>query len=172
MRRSLVVLASMIVVPAMLYACGDDTTTSSPTGAETGAPEAGAQETSAPETGKPLGVLAGGCTQADFDKAAGTGGGDFTALPGVDISFPTNGAPAQYTNRCAKVKVGAKVTFAGSFTSHPLGPKDGDMPSPIPSQAADTDAGAVSFTVTAKGTFGYQCNFHPSVMFGAIQVVP
>jgi plastocyanin len=174
MRRQLLALASILVVPAALYACSDDDkTTSSPAEAGAPTPEAGAQDTSMPDTAMPTnGVIAGGCTQADFDKTAGAGGGDFTSFPGVDISFPANGAPAQYTNRCAKVKVGSTVTFAGSFTSHPLEPKDGDKPTPIPSQSTDTDAGAISFKVTAKGTFGYQCNFHPSIMFGAIQVVP
>ncbi|MDB4937962.1 MAG: hypothetical protein JWP87_4934, partial [Labilithrix sp.] len=41
-----------------------------------------------------------------------------------------------------------------------------------PSVNADPDGGAVSVTFTTKGTFGYQCNFHPSLMFGAVQVVP
>jgi plastocyanin len=27
-------------------------------------------------------------------------------------------------------------------------------------------------TMTTPGTFGYQCEFHPTTMFGAIQVVP
>jgi plastocyanin len=112
------------------------------------------------------------CTKAEFDQKAGTGGGDFTGFGGADISFPTTAAPAQYTNHCIKVKVGANVTWAGSFSSHPLQPAGGDTPTPIPSQSADTDAGAVSVVMSTAGTYGFECGFHPTIMFGAVQVVP
>ena len=90
----------------------------------------------------------------------------------VPITFPMGGGPMQYTNRCAKVKLGSMVTFTGSFASHPLAPAGGDPGTQIPSQNADPPGGSVSFTVSTKGTFGYHCGFHPSDMFGAIQVVP
>ncbi|MDB4937717.1 MAG: hypothetical protein JWP87_4689, partial [Labilithrix sp.] len=163
MRRVILALASVVVVPAAVYACSsDDNTTSTGTdaGNEGSTVAEGGADTSAPDTSKPdAGDPDLRCTQAELDKAAGAGGGDFTALPGADITFPTGGAPAQYTNHCVKVKVGAKVTWAGSFTRHPLEPKGGDAPNPIPSVNADPDGGAVSVTFTTKGTFGYQCNF-------------
>ena len=112
------------------------------------------------------------CTQADFDKVAGPGGGDFTAFPGADITFPTTAAPQQYTNHCVKVKVGSKVTFAGAFAMHPLEPSGGDTPTPIVAQSTDVDGGAVGVTFATKGTFGFECSFHPAFMFGAVQVVP
>jgi plastocyanin len=178
MRRTILALASILVVPAFIYACGEDdddakgtTTPATEAGNEGASPtvEAGSPDTAQPDTTAPSALR---CTQAELDKAAGAGGGDFTAFPGADITFPTAGAPAQYTNHCVKVKVGSKVTWAGSFASHPLAPNGGDTPNPIPSQSADVDGGAVSITFTAKGTFGFECSFHPSIMFGAVQVVP
>jgi plastocyanin len=168
--------ASLLVAAASVYACSSSTTAApaAPTGeagtdAATGdatpaAPDAGGADTSTP--------LAIRCTQAEFDQKAGTGGGDFTGFGGADISFPTTGAPAQYVNHCVKVKVGANVTWAGSFSSHPLMPAGGDTPTPIPSQSTDPDGGAVSVIMTTAGTFGFECGFHPSIMFGAVQVVP
>lgn len=176
MRRLLLSLvASMTVAPAAIFACSSSSTSSTSTpeaGAETSMPEAGAQDTSADTM--PSGVVVGGCTQADFDKTASTtgGGGDFTASPGVVILFPPAPEPLQYSNRCSKVKVGSTVSFQGRFSVHPLQPKGGDTPTPIPSQSADLPGDMLAITFTAKGTFGFQCNFHPSIMFGAIQVVP
>jgi plastocyanin len=118
------------------------------------------------------GRVVGGCSPADFLAPAGPNGGDLTAQPEVTITFPTGSSPAQYTNRCVQVKVGTKVTFTGSFFNHPLAPTDGDKPSPITLTNMDPDSGSVVFTMPAKGTFGYECMFHPSIMFGAIQVVP
>ena len=37
--------------------------------------------------------MVGGCTQADFDATAGANGGDFTAMAGVTITFPTDSSP-------------------------------------------------------------------------------
>ena len=104
------------------------------------------------------------CTQAELDAA------DTTTSATVAIAFPTAPGPMQYTNHCIKVKVGTKITFMGGFSFHPLEPNGGDSPTPIPPL---TSAGAsLEITVSAAGTFGYECNFHPGTMFGAIQVVP
>ena len=46
------------------------------------------------------------------------------------------------------------------------------MPTPIVLTSTDPDGGSVVVTLPAKGTYGYECMFHPSLMFGAIQVVP
>jgi plastocyanin len=169
-------LVALAAPSAALYGCSSSTTSppAAPT-AEAGTdaatgdaapvtPDAGGADTST--------AVAIRCTQAEFDQKAGTGGGDFTGFGGADISFPTSGAPAQYINHCVKVKVGANVTWAGSFSSHPLQPAGGDTPTPIPSQSTDTDAGAVSVIMTTAGTYGFECGFHPTIMFGAVQVVP
>ena len=66
-----------------------------------------------------------------------------------------------------------KVALTGVFVNHPLEPNGGDVPTPIPaSTTADLAGGTLAVTMSAPGTFGYQCNFHPGTMFGAIQVVP
>lgn len=170
MRRKLAALASLVLVPVAAIACANDD--DSPPGPKSvmSTPEAGASDTSTPDTGG--GKVVAMCTQADFDAPASASGGDYTGKAGVAITFPTGGAPAQYTNRCAKVKVGATVTFTGSFPDHPLQPNGGDTPTPIPMlQNTDPGGGVLTLMPAAKGTFGYECNFHAS-MFGALQVVP
>lgn len=180
MRRYLAIFASLVLVPVAVYACGDDDTAATPVTPTTEAgteasttPEAGkdsATDTSVPDTSiTPAAVR---CTQAEFDAPAGPNGGDYTAFPGVDITFPMGGAPEQYKQRCAKVKVGSDVTFSGNFAAHPLEASGGDVPSPVPTQSTTPDGGALTFKVPNQGRFGYQCNFHPSSMFGAILVVP
>jgi plastocyanin len=180
MRRIAFVLASLTIVPVALYACSSDTkstATSSDAGGDSATGSDGPipdRDSSVADSGQADTSMAVAirCTQAEFDQKAGAGGGDFTSFGGADISFPTTAAPAQYVNHCVKAKVGSNITFAGSFASHPLVPAGGDTPTPIPSQSADADGGAVSFAVPNKGTYGFQCGFHPSIMFGAIQVIP
>jgi hypothetical protein len=182
MRRSSM-LACFVVVPAALYACADDepadpgpkdagSADSSVT--DTGTTDTGAQDAGqdAPkDTGNDSSVPVR-CTQAEFDAVAGPNGGDLTGSPGADISFPNDGTIVQYVNRCVKVKLNADITFAGSFSSHPLEPNGGTTPTFIPMQNTDPDGGMITFKASSLGTFGFQCNFHPAQMFGAIQVVP
>lgn len=176
MRCKLFVAASVVVVPAAVYACSSEIAPAitNPTGGDAAAIEGGdkpgAVDSGQVDTG--LDTSGPRCTQAELDQSVGPGGGDFTAMTSVEITFPTDGAPAQYTNRCAKVKVGTTVTFSGSFSSHPLEPNGGDKPTPIPSDTMDVDGGGLDVTMTTAGTYGFECAFHPSIMFGAIQVVP
>ena len=104
-----------------------------------------------------------GCTQAELDAPTA----DFTKFPGVDISF-FGSSPAQYTNHCAKTKVGDTVTFASDFTIHPLFPSGGNTPTFI---VATNKGTSVEFVPTTAGVYGYECAAHPGVMFGAIKVV-
>ncbi len=173
MRHSFFVLASFVLAPFALYACSSSTSSPATSATDAGADSATAEGGATPDAGQAdTGTATIRCTQADFDKPAGPGGGDFTSFGGVDISFPTGNTPMQYTNHCAKVKVGSSVTFAGSFVNHPLGPSAGaPANTPIPSQADDTDGGTLTFSVPNAGTFGFECQFHAS-MFGALQVVP
>lgn len=108
------------------------------------------------------------CTDAELNDAAN----DHTAN-GADVSFPTTGAPMQYTNHCVKIKVGQKVNFNGAFSKHPLASFGGTTPSPIPA-LTDTDQPSdnLQITFTAAGDYGYHCAQHPSMMFGAVRVVP
>jgi plastocyanin len=70
------------------------------------------------------------------------------------------------------VKVGATVTFSGSFVQHPLQAAGGDSPNPIPYTAANPPGGKLVVAMPTAGTFGFECEFHPKQMFGAIRVVP
>ena len=38
--------------------------------------------------------------------------------------------------------------------------------------STDQAGDALALTMPRAATFGFQCNFHPGIMFGAIQVVP
>ncbi len=174
MRRALLGLASVVALPLAFYACaGDDRAAPGPKPlADAAVPESVTDSAPADTGAAETGVKVGGCSQADFDAPAGANGGDFTAQGNVDVTFPTGPAPAQYANRCAKVKVGSTVTFKGSFFSHPLEPNGGDSPTPILLTSSDPDSGSAVVTLPVKGTYGYECMFHPSIMFGAVQVVP
>jgi plastocyanin len=118
------------------------------------------------------------CTQAEFDAVASGIGGDFTAAGGVEVVFPIDALPVQYTHHCIKVKVGDVVTFEGKFSFHPLTSFGGDKPSPIPQQTMiDPPVGVsgmpeLAVTMTTAGNFGFRCAFHPLQMFGAAHVVP
>lgn len=101
------------------------------------------------------------CTDAELEAA------DFTKFGGVDVSF-FGTSPGQYTNHCAKTKVGDTVTFASDFTMHPLVPSGGDAPSFIPATNTGTSLEAIP---TQPGVYGFQCSAHPGIMFGAIKVV-
>lgn len=93
---------------------------------------------------------------------------DQTANGGT-ITGPMNATPAQYSPNCVHIKVGQKVTWNVDLTSHPLGAAGGDTPTPITTTSTGT---TVSFTFPNAGTFGFHCNVHPTIMFGAVQVTP
>ncbi|MDF2697062.1 MAG: hypothetical protein K0S65_5445 [Labilithrix sp.] len=97
---------------------------------------------------------------------------DFTDGGTLEIKFLKVANPKQYENRCATVKVGASVTFTGSFLQHPLEAAGGDTPNPIPYVTEDQPDDKLVVTMPNAGTFGFQCEFHPLLMFGAIRVVP
>ena len=173
MRRHFAALVlSFVVVPVALFACGDDDSQPGPKDAS--APEAGpVADTSVADTSVVDAAAVGQCTTADFDKAANANGGDLTGQTAVMITFPTGASAGQYTNRCAKVKMGTVVTFVGSFMNHPLERNGGDPGTPIPMLTiTDTDAGGLPITFATAGTFGFECMYHPMIMYGAVKVVP
>lgn len=187
MLRKLAVLAILVTVPGALYACSSDDNNTAPT---PGTDAAGGADTSSnpdggggPDSAKPdtsVATRTVRCTQAEFDApCTAPGGGSCLTSTQVDVSFPTTGAPAQYVNRCVKVKVGTKIDFAGSFASHPLQPQGGDTPTPIVlTNGANSPPVGTSgmpeliITMSTAGTYGFECQLHPDSMFGAIQVVP
>lgn len=113
-----------------------------------------------------------GSSDSGSDSAAPINGcttfTDDTASGGT-VTGPTGATPAQYTPNCVHVKVGGTVTFNSDFANHPLGAFGGDTPNPITNTATGT---TVAITFPAAGTFGFQCQAHPSIMFGAVQVTP
>ena len=90
---------------------------------------------------------------------------DHTADSNVTITFPTGAAPAQYSPACIKISANATVTFSGGFSHHPLQP-DGTG-NPITATNTGTSA---QFTFANAGSYGFHCQFHPSVMLGAVYV--
>ncbi len=85
------------------------------------------------------------------------------------ITGPASANPSQYTPNCVHIKVGQSVTWNSDFTAHPLGAFGGTSPSPITTTSSGT---TVSFTFATAGTYGFQCQVHPSIMQGAIEVTP
>jgi plastocyanin len=149
------------IVTLSVYACSSDSGTGSGNDAgsdaasEGGGGDGGGGETS---TASPV-----KCTQPEFDANDHTAG----AVP--DVVFPSDSNPVQYAPNCLKVKKGATVTWKGSFQNHPLQAAGGESSTPITLTNSST---AKSFTFAATGSFGYECMFHPALMFGAVQVVP
>lgn len=160
-----------LAIPLCLSACSS-TTAASDAGTDAGATEdarpssdaSTTSDTSAPLDATPTpdaGTRPVRCTDAELEAA------DFTKFGGVDVSF-FGASPGQYTNHCAKTKVGDTVTFASDFTMHPLVPNGGDSPSFIPA----TNTGATVEAIPTKpGVYGFECSAHPGLMFGAIKVV-
>ena len=171
--------------PGLVPAGGDDDTTATP-GKDAGAgtdsstsTDSGTDSPTTPDSGQDTGTDSAvpvKCTQTEFDAPCGMQGGDCTAQNFIDIAFPTDATPKQYVNNCVKVKVGTDIDFAGDFTKHPLEPAGGDTPTPIPNQTTNPPNGTsgmpeLIIKMNTKGTYGFQCGFHPTVMYGAIQVV-
>ena len=169
--RSFVVLSFALPLTLAALACGSD----DPTPADHTSSDASvdARGSSSNDAGGHEGHDAGGelegpplrCT--DDELAAN----DKTGSP-LEITFGMTGNPTQYENHCATVKVGATVTFQGSFVQHPLRPAGGNVPNPIPYQSKEPTDGKLTVTMKSPGTFGYECEYHPNLMFGAIKVVP
>lgn len=178
------------------YACSDDDKTAAPV---TPGTDSGVKSDAGP-TGTDSGTVTDATAKTDSNVVADTGADAGVAAPctdaeleapganytgadaggqgvgGADISFPTGGAPVQYSPRCVKIKVGQKVTFAGSFVSHPLESFGGQKPSPIPAftntNADGGPSGTLTITFANAGTFGFRCGVHTVAMTGAVKVVP
>ena len=170
---ALVVPGALALVGRVSAACsGDDDAASS---ADAGAAEASADGSKLVDAGH-AGLDAGGNVDAgpppirssDEELAAN----DKTDGGALEITFLAAANPKQYENTCATVKVGASVTFSGGFRQHPLQAAGGDSPNPIPYVADDQPDDKLVVVMPNAGTFGYECEFHPKQMFGAIRVVP
>lgn len=190
--KHVTLVSFVLAASAAAYACSSDSTTATPAttadsgtstdggtvaeGGTTPSDSGSVTDTGTVDTGVDAGPAPIACTEAELDAPSadfrGTDAGGQGA-GGADISFPNDDAPAQYVNRCVKIKVGQTVTFAGAFNKHPLQSFGGDSPSPIPALTNVTpDAGALEVTFTTAGEFGFRCQFHPNFMRGAVKVVP
>ena len=164
--------ALVLVLAALASACSDDDGVASSADSGTDA----AADGSGPADGGPEGHDSGGridaepppirCTDEELAANDKTDGG------ALEIEFLLAANPKQYENNCATVKVGASVTFSGSFKQHPLQAAGGDSPNPIPYTTEDQPGNELVVVMPTAGTFGYECEFHPKQMFGAIRVVP
>ena len=104
-----------------------------------------------------------GCSPADYV--------DLTGQQGILVTS----AQLQYSPKCARIAVGAIVTFNDSFNSHPLSPGHvvagvaiPDADSPIVPTTTGTSA---MFSFPQQGVFGYYCDYHAANgQIGVIQV--
>jgi plastocyanin len=124
-------------------------------------------------------VAIAACGSTTTGGTTGAGGGASGLVNGCDpstttvstgdvtITFPMGAAPAQYSPACVTVHEGSTVTWTGAFADHPLTPVGSG--NPIMSTNTGTTA---SFTFAAAGSFGFHCAIHPTLMLGAVFVVP
>jgi plastocyanin len=94
---------------------------------------------------------------------------DDTAAANPTITGPMGVNPVQYAPSCVKIKAGQSVTWKVAFANHPLEQAGGDANSPIANANTGT---SVTFQFPNAGEFGFECAFHPTIMFGAVLVVP
>jgi plastocyanin len=162
----------------LLVGCGgDDATPNTTTDTGTAATDTGTTTTdtgtattdtgtattdtgTAGETGDSGPMLVNGCAEADYVDATTDAG-----KRKIDNWSTASG------KICLKIKKGQGVTWTptGGFSIHPLEPAGGDSGNPIMLTNTGTTK-TVDFA--AEGTFGYRCANHPTVMLGAIKVVP
>ena len=86
--------------------------------------------------------------------------GDFTVTQDLHPAVSFGGVlGTAYSPACLKVTRTAQVTFAGSFSNHPLSPTTGmgSSPNPITHTGSGTSA---MFTFNAAGFFPYHCDLH------------
>ncbi len=172
MRPLFAVVPCALVLVGLVSACSEDATpaTVADAGAEAAA-DAGKSTDDGGHAGHDAGTVDAGpppirCTDEELAANDKTDGG------ALEVTFLTTANPKQYENRCATVKVGASLTFSGSFKQHPLQAAGGDSPNPIPYTADDQPDNKLVVVMPNAGTFGFECEFHPKQMFGAIRVVP
>jgi plastocyanin len=152
---------SVFVYAALLAACSSTTNpTPSPTPTPTQNPPPPPPEDAGqpPPPPPPPPPVVNGCTSYT----------DMTANGGT-IEGPKDFNPAQFSPNCVEIRAGQSVTWNVDFAAHPLAASGGDSPSPIATTSSGT---TVTFAFPNAGVFGYHCLAHPTIMFGAVHVVP
>jgi plastocyanin len=165
-------------LPAAALACSS--TSSSPS--DGGLAEAGdAASTDAAADGSPADAGAdgttavNGCTEADFAASDHTAAAD----PRI-VQAPNDALPVQFTPQCMRVKVGQTITWQGDLAAHPIsyvvtaasGVQVADASSLFVVGLPDGSPNQNTGTMGQPGTIAFKCDNHPTVMFGAVQVVP
>jgi plastocyanin len=95
----------------------------------------------------------------------------FTDLTGTATPTITFGGAdgLHYLPNCAQLKVGQSVTFAGSFSSHPLFETCG----PALAITQTSSGSTATFTFSDAGVYGFWCEIHHGIgMVGALKVIP
>lgn len=118
----------------------------------------------------PAGPTVNGCNATHATDLRGET--DVTVQFGVGVDI------FDYAPECIVVTPGTRVTFSGSFATHPLvgGEIVGDAKEPDPaSPFGRTDSGSMrTFELDTPGTHGYYCDAHGVAlhMWGAVIVAP
>jgi plastocyanin len=107
----------------------------------------------------------GGMDMGTQDAGPVNGCTTFTA--GTTVTGPSTDTPAQYMPNCIQIAAGGTVTFNSNFTAHPLQASGGATPTPIQTTSSGT---TVMFTFPNPGVYGFHCEAHPAIMFGAVEV--
>jgi plastocyanin len=121
-------------------------------------------------TSLPAGPTVNGCNATHATDLRGDT--DVTVQFGVGVDI------FDYAPECIIVTPGTRVTFSGSFATHPLvgGEIVGDTKEPDPaSPFGRADSGSMrTFELDTPGTYGYYCDAHGVAlhMWGAVIVAP
>ncbi len=130
----------------------------------------------APPNGPPSAAPhAAGCTAADFAANDRTAEGAERV-----ILAPDGPAPAQFSPRCMRVRVGQTITWQGDLASHPISytivatSGGGSREAGSTFVVGDPEGGATQNTALCGEpmTIAFTADDHPTIMFGAVDVVP
>jgi len=86
----------------------------------------------------------------------------------ITINGPTGADAVQFSPNCVTVKVNQRVNFHGNWSLHPL-QLQGKGDSGVSTTSGGND---VTEAYPTPGEYGFQCRSHPTIMFGAVKVVP
>jgi plastocyanin len=164
-KRSPLFFGSMLFTLAFAgFHCSSSSTSGGGTDGGTASDSGGADSGGGVDSSVDAGRVTNECDNTGYDA------NDETAANATrTITFPMDLAPVQFSPHCMKIKAGQSVTWNGQFPSHPLEAMGGDTGNPIPPTSTGM---TVSVTFPNAGTFGFDCANHPSMMHGAILVVP
>jgi plastocyanin len=182
-RARFVVLRSIAGLVVVVLACnsaptesdaGSDTSAGYDSSEDVTALDSGGVDTAVPDSG--------GADSASDSTAAESGGEETGATPvngcatftdltvgGAVITGPSSSAPAQFSPNCVKIKAGHSVTWNVGFANHPLAASGGATPNPV---LPTTYGTTVTFAFPTPGVYGFHCVRHPTIMLGAVEVIP